>query len=91
LLHPRLLSNKVTIAIDFGEEKSFWRDERLKTYDGRLKKFNTIVDALNYMGKDGWIFINAYPVTTGTTVIYHFALRKLVSKAEVQEKEVVRF
>jgi hypothetical protein len=88
---PRLLSNKVTIAIDFGEEKSFWRDERLKTYDGRLKKFNTIVDALNYMGKDGWIFINAYPVTTGTTVIYHCALRKLVSKAEVQEKEVVRF
>jgi hypothetical protein len=27
---PRLLSNKVTIDIDMGEEKSFWRDSRLK-------------------------------------------------------------
>ena len=31
---PRLLSNKVTIDIDFGDEKSIWRDTRLKT-DGR--------------------------------------------------------
>src|SRR5947209_19509206 len=68
---PRLLSNKVTVDIDFGEEKSIWRDNRLKTYDGKLKKFNTIIDALNYMGKDGWIFINAYPVRVGTSEVYH--------------------
>src|SRR5438045_4963364 len=73
---PKLLSNKVTIDIDFGEEKSFWRDTRLKTYDGKLKKFNTIIDALNYMGRDGWKFINAYPVSNGNTVIYHFAFKK---------------
>ena len=34
---PRLFSNKVTIDIDYGEEKSFWRDTRLKTFDGKLK------------------------------------------------------
>ncbi|RYE50792.1 MAG: hypothetical protein EOP48_19210, partial [Sphingobacteriales bacterium] len=62
---PRLFSNKVTIDIDFGEEKSIWRDNRLKAYDGKVKKFNTVIDALNYMGKDGWLFINAYPVTSG--------------------------
>jgi hypothetical protein len=88
---PRLLSNKVTIDIDFGEQKSFWRDERLKTYDGKLKKFNTIIDALNFMGKEGWVFINAYPVIMGTTQIYHFAFKKLVSRKEVAENEVVRF
>ena len=88
---PRLLSNKVTIDIDFGEQKSYWRDERLKTYDGKLKKFNTIIDALNFMGKEGWLFINAYPVTMGTTQIYHFAFKKLIIKAELLEKEVVRF
>lgn len=81
---PRLLSNKVTIDIDFGEEKSIWRDNRLKTYDGRLKKFNTVIDALNYMGKDGWIFINAYPVTIGTGVIYHFAFKKEFPISDVQ-------
>ncbi len=88
---PRLLSNKVTIDIDFGEQKSYWRDERLKTYDGKLKKFNTIIDALNFMGKEGWLFINAYPLNMGNTQIYHFAFRKLVSKITLQESEVVRF
>jgi hypothetical protein len=81
---PRLLSNKVTIDIDFGEEKSIWRDNRLKTYNGRLKKFNTVIDALNYMGRDGWIFINAYPVTIGTGVIYHFAFKKEFPMSDVQ-------
>ena len=88
---PRLLSNKVTIDIDFGDERSFWSDKRLKTYDGKLKKFNTVIDALNFMGREGWSFMNAYPVNNGSTEIYHFAFKKLVSKAEVQEKEVVRF
>lgn len=82
---PRLLSNKVTIDIDFGDEKSIWRDNRLKNYDGRLKKFNTVIDALNYMGKDGWTFINAYPVTIGTGVVYHFAFKKEFLLSEIQE------
>jgi hypothetical protein len=88
---PRLLSNKVTIDIDFGEQKSYWRDERLKTYDGKLKKFNTIIDALNFMGKEGWVFINAYPVRMGSTEIFHFAFKKLVSTKELKENEVVLF
>src|SRR5215212_9419966 len=80
---PRLLSNKITIDIDFGEEKSFWRDTRLKTYDGKFKKFNTIIDALNFMGKEGWIFINAYPVRNNESEIYHFGFKKLFSKSEI--------
>lgn len=80
---PRLLSNRVTLEVNYGEEKSYWRDTRLKTDDGRLKKFNTIVDALNYMGKDGWIFVNAYPVKMGDVQIYHFGFKKLFSRSEV--------
>jgi len=80
---PRLLSSKVTIDIDFGEEKSFWRDTRLKTDGGKLRKFNTVIDAINYMGSEGWIFINAYPVRMGQTEIYHFAFKKLFLKSEL--------
>ena len=76
IVTPRLFSNKVTVDIDFGEEKSFWRDERLQNYDGRIRKFNTIIDALNFMGKQGWFFINTYPVEGGGTVIYHYAFKK---------------
>jgi hypothetical protein len=81
---PRLLSNRVTIDIDFGEEKSYWRDSRLKSIDGILKKFNTVIDALNYMGKEGWKFINAYPVNNGSTTIYHFAFKKEFAIADVR-------
>ena len=83
IVTPGLFSNRVTIDIDFGEEKSIWIDSRLKTYDGRIKKFNTIVDALNYMGKEGWLFINAYPVRIGSSEIYHFAFKKAFLRVEI--------
>lgn len=87
IVTPRLLSNKVTIDLDFGEEKSFWRDTRLKTDGGKLRKFNTVIDALNYMGMEGWVFINAYPVHMGTgSEIYHFAFRKLFRKSELESQ-----
>lgn len=81
---PRLLSNKVTIDIDYGDEKGFWQDNRLKTDDGKIKKFNTIIDAMNYMGRDGWIFINTYPVRMGETEIYHFAFKKQFPRSVLQ-------
>jgi len=84
ILMQRLLSNKVTIDLDFGEEKSFWKDTRLKTANGKIKKFNTIIDAMNYMGTAGWIFINAYPIRTGESEIYHFAFKKVFVKSELQ-------
>ena len=81
---PALFSNKVTINIDCGEQKSFWADTRLRTFDGKLKKFNTIIDALNFMGKEGWVFINAYPVKNGNDEVYHYGFRKQFLKSEVQ-------
>ena len=40
---PRLLSNKVTIDIDYGDEKSFWRDNRLKTDEGKIKPVGEVI------------------------------------------------
>jgi hypothetical protein len=84
IVTQRLLSNKVTIDLDFGEEKSFWKDTRLKNSDGKVKKFNTVIDAMNYMGTAGWVFINAYPVRMAESEIYHFAFKKLFVKSELQ-------
>ncbi|SRR5258706_14395459 len=82
---PRFLSNKVTLEINYGEEKSFWRDNRLKSDEGKIKKFNSVVDALNYMGKDGWTFVNAFPVNIGTTQVYHYGFKKVFLKSEITE------
>jgi len=80
---PRLLSNRVTIELNYGEEQSFWKDNRLKSGEGRLKKFNSVIDALNFMGKEGWVFVNAFPVNIGTTQVYHYGFKKLFSRSEV--------
>ena len=58
----------------------------LKTYDGKLKKFNTIIDALNFMGKEGWAFINACPVRNDQTDIHHFGFKKTFTKAEIESR-----
>jgi hypothetical protein len=78
----RLLSNKVTIDIDFGEErKLFGGDTRLKDEEtGKLKKFNSVTDALNYLGSQGWMLVNAFPITEGSSNVYHFYFKKLFRK-----------
>jgi hypothetical protein len=82
---PRILSSRVTIDIDYGEERSIWRDNRVKADDGRLKKFNTTMDALNYMGKDGWTLVNAFPVFSANTQVYHYVFKKRFRRSEVSE------
>ena len=85
---PRLLSTKVTIDIDYGESRSAWKDNRLKTEEGKVKKFNTVIDALNYMGSNGWQLVNAFPVSTGSnTFVYNYVFRKIFLKSESAETQ----
>lgn len=78
----RLLSNKVTIDIDFGEErKLFGGDTRLKDEEtGKLRKFNSVTDAMNYLGGQGWTLVNAFPMAEGGSSVYHFYFKKLFKK-----------
>ena len=73
----KLLNNKVTIVLDFGEAKSIWKDNRVKDeITGKAQSFNSMVDALNYMGEQGWEFAQAYVVTVGQQNVYHWLLKK---------------
>lgn len=79
----RLLSNKVTIDIDYGEERSIWKDNRVKDEEGKLKKFNSVIDAINYLGRSGWKLVNAFPISTGSgPMVYHYVFKKEFSKKE---------
>lgn len=81
----RLLSNKVTIDIDYGEERSIWKDHRVRDDEGKLKKFNSVIDAINYLGKDGWKLVNAFPVSTGSgPMVYHYVFKKEFVMSETQ-------
>ena len=85
-VYPRALSNKVTIEVDYGEAKSVWKNNRLKDQEGNVVKFNTYIDAMNYMGKQGWKLVNSMMITTGTanTGYYSYVFRKEFAKKETE-------
>jgi len=92
----RIFSNKITIDIDFGEGRSMFRfkDTRIKDeVSGKVKKFKSTVDALNYLGAKGWRLLNAFPVSEPTGLggnqnVYHFFFVKSFDKSELIENVV---
>ena len=63
-------------------------DSQLVDSNGKKIVFNSMVDGMNYMGKFGWKFAQAYAITTGTTgkyFLYHWLLYKDI----VEESEIV--
>lgn len=83
--NARLLSNKVTIEINYGEERNFWKDHRIKDEEGKFKKFNSVIDALNYLGKLGWKLVNAFPISDGSgPKVYHYVFKKEFSKTDTE-------
>lgn len=89
----RLFSNKITIDIDFGEGRSFFqfKDTRVKDeLTGKVRKFKSTVDALNFMGGTGWVLVNAFPVTEtaglgGGQNVYHFIFKKRFDRSDLVE------
>ena len=75
-----LIGTKVTIQLDFGQENKFLADKRYKDADGKPIKFNSMVDAMNFMGNSGWEFCQAYTITMGQQNVYHFLLKKYSPK-----------
>jgi hypothetical protein len=72
----KLFSTQVYVSIDLGERRKFFEDKRMKNEDGTPKTFNSMIDGLNYMGQDGWEFVQAYIVTIGNQNVYHYLLKK---------------
>lgn len=74
----KLFSSKLTIRVDYGQEKGWFQDLRIKDENGKVETFNSMVDGLNYMGSQGWDCLQAYVVTTNNNNVYHWLQRKKV-------------
>lgn len=74
----QLLSNKVTIEIDFGQLNKVFssKDTQVKDENGKLVKFNSMIDALNFFSKNGYKFVNAYAIAIGSQNVYHYIMEK---------------
>lgn len=75
------LSNKIKVRVDYGQETSFWKGiSYMKDENGKNIEFNSMVDAMNYLGKQGWKFVQAYVVTDGRQNVCHWLLQKEVTE-----------
>jgi hypothetical protein len=85
----KLLSTKVKVQVDFGQKTSFWKGgpEFLKDEKGKMIEFNSMIDAMNYFGLQGWEFVQAYVVTEpsigGQQNVYHWLLKKEIFAEEI--------
>lgn len=80
-----LFSSKVKVTVDFGQETNYWKgrkDQQLVDENGKNIDFNSMIDAMNYMGNLGWKFVQAYVVTTGNQNVYHWLLYKDITPDE---------
>lgn len=82
----KFMSTKVNVQVDFGQSTSIWKGvDYLKDADGKKISFNSMVDAMNYMGKEGWEFVQAYVISTNNQNVYHWLLKKEVSKEDLEK------
>lgn len=79
-----LLSKKTTVQVDFGQETKLFSLNSLVDSEGKVIAFNSMVDAMNYMGERGWEFEQAYVVVSGsgssTSSACHWILSKSVGE-----------
>ena len=79
-----LFSKKVFIEVDFGQESKLFSNNSLVDENGEVIIFNSMVDAMNYLGTLGWEFEQAYAITHGSgstsTHVYHWLLSKYVGE-----------
>ncbi len=81
----KLFSTKLTIQIDFGQRTklfSLGKETIVKDEDGKTLEFNSMIDALNFMSKNGFEFVNAYAITVSNQNVYHYLLRNRKNKTK---------
>ena len=80
----KLFSNKVMISIDYGQEIKAFGKNKMTIIDknGKALTLNSMVDAVNFMHDCGYMYIDAYVITSGEGMyasnVYHYTFKKIV-------------
>jgi hypothetical protein len=86
LISEITFSNKLSIDVDFGQERKPLKDNRMRDENTKkLKRFNSEADALNYMGQLGWKMVNAFPYIANKNSCTQYVFKK-VSTIETEIK-----
>lgn len=82
----KLMSTKFSVQVDFGQKQKIGYGQFLVDEKGKRISFNSMIDAMNFMGELGWEFEQAYIVTVGSDDsqrrIYHWLLSRYMDDDE---------
>lgn len=82
----KLFSNKKNIKIDYGQgAKGFGQNKIIDESTGKPKGFNSMVDAMNFMGSLGWKFVQAYAVTEDKSTTHYWLIKIEVTDEDIEE------
>ena len=77
----KFLGTEESITINYGNRDSLWLDQKIQILTAsELKKYNSIIDALNYMGNEGWKTISSYSTSYNSYIVEHYILKKEITK-----------
>lgn len=72
------LGEKVIVNIDYGQKTSNFgrRNQLIADNLGRVIEFHSMIDALNYLTKHGWVYVDNFPMSSSQGSAYHYLLRR---------------
>jgi hypothetical protein len=71
-------STKYSFSVDYGEATKVFSDTRMKNDQGAVIKFNSVVDAMNYMTAQGWEYIDRTELYFQNIQTHHYLFKKAV-------------
>lgn len=71
-----IFTNKIIITVSYGQKFRWWKTQRIVGPKGKDMIFNSMIDALNFMEKNGWEYVNNYVLSHGDNLVYHYLLKK---------------
>lgn len=83
----KFLSEKVKITVDYGQSrKGLWKC-KIKDKNGKTISFQCVIDALNFMYKNGWEYMDIKSISHEERNVYHYLLKKMKESKEVELEE----
>jgi len=76
------IKGKISVDIDFGQNQKHFtkKDTKIIGKDGKKIKFNSMVDALNFMHDYNYKLVQAYAINVdkvlGNQTVYHYLMQK---------------
>lgn len=72
--------------------KMLWDNQKmennLRDENGQKIEFYTMVDAMNYMSKRGWDYVECVTYAQGGKNVVHYIFRKMVTKDEEAKEDI---